>query len=189
MLFSSEVICKLNYNPNLRKESAAGITLGSCQVVSDSLWPHRLACQVPLSLEFPRQEYWSGLPFPTPGDFPDRGIEPTSPALAGTLFYCWATREATGIIRFLHKSLVFVHLLSHVQLFAAPWTAALQASLSLTISQSLPKFMSIELVMLSNHLILCCPLLLPSIFPIFRVFSNELTIHIRWLNSMMLKYP
>ena len=131
MLFSSEVICKLNYNPNLRKESAAGITLGSCQVVSDSLWPHRLACQVPLSLEFPRQEYWSGLPFPTPGDFPDRGIEPTSPALAGTLFYCWATREATGIIRFLHKSLVFIHLLSHVQLFVNPWTVACQAPLSL----------------------------------------------------------
>ena len=144
-----------------------------CSVVSDSLIPWTVAHQDLLSMEFSRQEYWSGLPFPTPGDFPDRGIEPTSPALAGTLFYCWATREATGIIRFLHKSLVFVHLLSHVQLFAAPWTAALQASLSLTISQSLPKFMSIELVMLSNHLILCCPLLLPSIFPSIRVFSSE----------------
>ena len=64
--------------------------------------------------------------------------------------------------------------LIRVQLFASPWTAALQASLSITNSQSLPKLMSIELVMPSNHLILCCPLLLlPSIFPSIRVLSNE----------------
>ena len=61
---------------------------------------------------------------------------------------------------------VVVQLLSYVQLFAIPWTAALQASLFFTVSQSLLKFMSVESVMLSNHLILCCPLLLlPSIFP------------------------
>ena len=71
--------------------------------------------------------------------------------------------------------------LSRVQLFAAPWTAAHQASLSFTVSWSFLKFMSIELVMLSNHLILCCPLLLlPSIFPNIRVFSKESTLHIRW---------
>ena len=70
---------------------------------------------------------------------------------------------------------------SHVWLFAAPWTAALQASLSLTVSQNLLKFMSIESVMPSNHLILCCPLLLlPSVFASIRVFSNESTVHIRW---------
>ena len=69
---------------------------------------------------------------------------------------------------------------SCVQLFAIPWTAAHQASLSFSISSSLLKFMSIESVMPSNHLILCCPLLLPSIFPSIRVFSNELTLHIRW---------
>ena len=69
---------------------------------------------------------------------------------------------------------------SHVQLFATPWTAARQASLSYTISWSLPKFMSIALVMPSNHLILCCPLLLlPSIFTSIRVFSNESALHIR----------
>jgi len=62
-----------------------------------------------------------------------------------------------------------------------PWTAACQASLSITSSQSLLKFMSIESMMPSNHLILCCPLLLlPSIFPSFRVFSNESVLHIRW---------
>ena len=71
--------------------------------------------------------------------------------------------------------------LSHVQLFATLWTAACQASLSITNSRSLLKLMSIESVMPSNHLILCCPLiLLPSIFPSSRVFSNESVLHIRW---------
>ena len=66
------------------------------------------------------------------------------------------------------------------QLFVTPWTTAHQASLSLTISQSLPKIMSIETVMPSNLLILCHPLLLPSIFPSFRAFSNESALCIRW---------
>ena len=71
--------------------------------------------------------------------------------------------------------------LSHVQLFATPWTAACQASLSMNNSWSLLKLMSIKLVMPSNHLILCCPLLLlPSIFPSIRVFSSELVLCIRW---------
>ena len=74
-----------------------------------------------------------------------------------------------------------VQSLGHVQLFATPWTAAHQASLSITNSQSLPKLTSVELVMPSNHLILSCPLLLPpSIFPTIRVFSNESTFRIRW---------
>ena len=74
-----------------------------------------------------------------------------------------------------------VQLLSHVQLFVTPWTAAHQASLSFTISRNLLKLMSIELMMPSNHLILCCQLfLLPSVFPSIRVFSNELALHIRW---------
>ena len=74
-----------------------------------------------------------------------------------------------------------VQLLSRVQLFATPWTAACQASLSIINSQSLPKLMSIESVMPSNHLILCCPLLLlPSIFPSIRIFSNESALRIRW---------
>ena len=71
--------------------------------------------------------------------------------------------------------------LRHVQLFATPWTAVCQASLSITNSQSPPKPMSIELVMLSNHLILCRSLLLlPSIFPSIRVFSNESALCIKW---------
>ena len=74
-----------------------------------------------------------------------------------------------------------VQSLSHVRLFVTSWTAARQASLSITNSRSLLKLMSIELVMPSNHLILCHPLLLPpSIFPSIRVFSNGSALHIRW---------
>ena len=72
-------------------------------------------------------------------------------------------------------------LFTQLCLFATPWTAIYQASLSFTTSRSLLKFMSIESVMPSNHLILCCPLLLlPSIFPSIGVFSNEFAPHIRW---------
>ena len=75
----------------------------------------------------------------------------------------------------------FVHSLRLVQLFVTPWTGTCQASLFFTISWSLLKLMSIELVMPFNHLILCHPLLLlPSIFPSIRVFSNESLVRIRW---------
>ena len=70
-----------------------------------------------------------------------------------------------------------VQLLSHVWLFETPWTAACQASLSITNSWSLLKLLSIESVMTSNHLILCCPLLLPSNFPSIRIFSNVSSSH------------
>ena len=74
-----------------------------------------------------------------------------------------------------------VQSLSRVQLFATPWTTVCQASLSITSFWSLPKLMFIELLMPSNHLILCCPLLLlPSIFPNIRIFSNESAFRIRW---------
>ena len=77
------------------------------------------------------------------------------------------------------SAFVVVSSLSCVQLFVTPWTAARQASLSFTISQSFLKLMSIELVMPSNPLVLCCPLLLPSIFSSIRVFSNELALCIK----------
>ena len=74
-----------------------------------------------------------------------------------------------------------VQSLSRVWFFVTPWTAGRQASLSITNSRNLPKVMSIESVMPSNHLILCCPLLLlPSIFPSIRVFSNESALRVRW---------
>ena len=92
---------------------------------------------------------------------------------------------AHGVVHFhcldKHSSVSSVQLLSPVQFFVTPWTAAHQASLSITNSQSLLKFMSIMLVMPSNPFILCRPLLLPpSIFPSVRVFSNESVLHIRW---------
>ena len=81
----------------------------------------------------------------------------------------------------MYPSFSSVQLISYVQLFVTPWTAACQASLSITNSQSLLKLISIESVMPSHHLILSCPLLLPpSIFSSIRVFSNESALHIRW---------
>ena len=106
----------------------------------------------------------------------------------------WSPLEWTGWISLQYKGLsrVFSNTSSKVsvlwcsafffivQLFATPWTAAHQASLSITNPHCLPKLMSIESVMPSNHLILCGPLLLPSIFPSIRVFSNKSALHIRW---------
>ena len=88
-----------------------------------------------------------------------------------------------GLVNIYHLIYQFssVQSLSHVQLFATSWTVARQASLSITNCWSLPKPMSIELVMSSNHLTLCHLLLiLPSIFPSIRVFSNESALHMRW---------
>ena len=111
-----------------------------------------------------------------------------SSVLASRFFTPNATWEALLGIYFLFIAILSVtqiynsvQLLSRVQLFATPWTAACQASLSNTNSWSLPKLMSIESVMPSNHLTLCRPLLLlPSIFPSIRVFSSESALCIRW---------
>ena len=85
----------------------------------------------------------------------------------------------SGLLKFWYVAVV--QSLSWVKLFVTPWTAACQASLSFSISQSLLKLMSIESVIPSNNIILCHPLLLlPSVFPSIRVFSNELALHIRW---------
>ena len=127
-----------------------------------TLWT--IAYQAPLSMGYSRQEYWSALPFLSPGALPHPEIEPESPALAGRFF----------------PFEPLVQLLSRVQLFATSWTAAHQASLSITNSQSLLKLTSIASVMSSNHLILCRPLLPPSSFPSIRVFSSESILHISW---------
>ena len=93
--------------------------------------------------------------------------------------FCFYT--TSHVLKEILKGISSVQLLSHVWQFGTPWTAAGQSSLSITNSQSLLKFMSVESVMPSNHLILCCPLLLlPSNFPSIRVFSNELVLPIRW---------
>ena len=89
------------------------------------------------------------------------------------------------LLRYKVDSFILLLLLfNRVWLFAIPWTAVLQASWSFTITRSLLKLISVELVMPSNHLILCHPLLLlPSIFPSIRVLSSESTVHIRWPKS------
>ena len=99
----------------------------------------------------------------------------------------WNPQFTFHAFEFLHNFVKFFNTFSSVQslslvwLFVTPWTAAWQASLSITNSQSLPKLMSIESVMPSNHLILCHPLLLPpSIFPSIRAFSDESVLRIRW---------
>ena len=94
----------------------------------------------------------------------------------------WGVRISTFEFGWGYKHFCSVQSLSCIQLFATPWTAACQASLSITDFQSLLKLMSIELVMSSNHLILYFPLLLlPSIFPSIRVFSSKSVLCIRWL--------
>ena len=134
--------------------------------------PWSVARQAPLSMGF----FWTGLRFPSPTDLPDPGIKPVSPALAGGFFTPEPLGKPKGFFQFSS-----VQSLSHVQFFVTPWTAAYQASLSITNSWGPPKPMSVESVMPSNHLILCCPLLLlPSILPSIRVFSDQSAFHIRW---------
>ena len=95
--------------------------------------------------------------------------------------YMWQTRIVTWVHLASKSQFSSAQSLSHVWLFATPWTAAHQASLSITNSWRLLKLMSIKSVMPSNYLVLCRPLLLlPSIFPSIRVFSNESVLQIRW---------
>ena len=162
---------------------------------------------------FSRQEYWSGVPLPSPMTILDSILKsrhitlPTKVHLVKAMVFpvvmygyeswtikkaecrridafelqCWrrflrvpwnAKRSNQSILKEKRKTKK-VKSLSCVPLFATPWTEVRQASLSFTISQSLLKFVFIESVMPSYHLILCCPLLRPSLFPSIRVFSNE----------------
>ena len=131
--------------------------------------------------KIPWRRKWYPTPVFLPGNPMDRGVwRATVLRVAKSL-----TRLSTGSW---HSIYQFSSLLSCVQLSATPWTAAHQASLSITSSQRLLKLMSIELVMPSNHPIPCCPLLLlPSIFPSIRVFSNESALHIRWPKDWRLR--
>ena len=102
---------------------------------------------------------------------------------------CWIhLRHFLSFSEVLFSDVVVVQSFSHVRLFVTPWTVVCQVSLSFTISRSLLKLRSIESVIPSNHLILCCPLLLlPSIFPSIRVFSNKSDFHIRYANVLKLQ--
>ena len=113
--------------------------------------PWTVAHQTPLSMRFPRQEYWNGLPFPSPGDLPDPGITPKSPGrqTGREILYHWATREA--IMTYIHHHII-LSIFTTLKILCA----------------------------LLTHLILFHPLLLlPSIFPSIRVFSNESALHTR----------
>ena len=134
--------------------------------------PRTVAHQAPLSLGFPRHEYWSRLPLPPPGDLPDPGIGPESP-VAHALPGRFLTTEPPGK----PVDSAVVQSLSRVQVFSPPRKAACQVSLpspsSAGCSDSCP-------LMLCSHLVLCHPLLLPSIFHGIRVSSNESALRIRW---------
>ena len=135
--------------------------------------PWTASHRAPLSMEFSRQEYWSRLPCPCPGIFLTQGSN------SGLLHCRWILYPLSHL-RAQVNHFSSVQSLSRVRLFATPWSAACWASLSITNSQSLFKLIPIESVMPSNHLILCCPLLLLlSIFPSVRVFSNESVLRIR----------
>ena len=131
--------------------------------------PQTVGHQAPLSMRFSRQEYWSGLLFPSPENLPDTGIKPLSPAWQVDSLPLSHQGNPIFWICWLNKTSV-VHSLSRVQLFGTPWTVAHQASLSFIISWSFLKLMSIESMLSSQHLILCCPLLFPSTFPASQSF-------------------
>ena len=133
------------------------------------LWT--VAHQAPLSMEFPRQEYRSRLPFASPGDLPHQGIRPRSPALAGRFFN---TKPTSWLSAQFSCSVVFDSLRPYESQHARPPCPSPTPGVYL-------KLMSIESVMPSSYLILCRPLfLLPPIPPSIRVFSSESTLRMRW---------
>ena len=132
-------------------------------------------------LEFSRQVYWSRYPFPSPGDLPNPGIELNqiicnNPISKGDILRYWGLG--------LQHSFVGTQLKPCFSVLVTPWTAACQASLFFTVSWSLLKLMSMELVILSNHLILYHPVFLYSIFPSTRVFSNDPALCIRCIQPI-----
>ena len=156
------------------------IMLGLFNRVQFFVTPWTVACQAPLSMGFSRQEYWRSCHAFLQGIFPTQESNLSLLHLLHCrwILYHWATRRARIS---LHIEFSSVQSLSRVWLFATPWIAAHQASLSITNSGSSLNPMSIESVMPSSHLILCYPLLLPPpIPPSIRVFSNESTLLMRW---------
>ena len=140
--------------------------------------PWTVACHVPLSMECSKQQNWSGLPFPTPGDLPDSGIEhtsPMSPALAGRFFTTeppGKTKKDLSSVQF-SCSVVSNSFRSHESHHARPRCPSPTPGSAQTHVHCVGDA--------SNHLILCCPfILLPSTFPSIRVFSNESVLRIRW---------
>ena len=149
----------------------------ACSADSDCLQPHGLqSTRLLCPWDYPGKNTGMGCHFLLQGIFPTQGLNRS--ILQRQVISLSSSHVGSPNSLHLFSS---VQPLSRVQLFATPWTAARQASLSITNSQSLLKLMSIESVMPSNHLFFCHPLLLlPSIFPRIRVFSKESVLHIRW---------
>ena len=168
--------------------SPAGLPIYACVKVKsesvsysalcDSLRPPwNVACQAPLSMEFSRQEYWSGLPFLSPGETrrlrsPALQVDSLPSELPEKLFPVWVHHR--NLVRY---SVQFGSVTQSCLTLCNPWTAARQASLSITNSQSLLNLMSIKSVMPSHHLILCRPLLL-----LLSVFSQHQGLF-QWVSS------
>ena len=141
--------------------------------MSDSVTLWTVAHQAPLFMGFSRHGYWSGLLFPPPGDLPDLGTEAESPALTGRFF----TMESPG--KPLNEFVVVIQPLCLI--LCDPMDCSTPGLLVPHHFPSLLKLLSIESVVPSNHLVLCCPLLLlPSVFPSIRVFSSESVLLIWW---------
>ena len=140
--------------------------------MSDSATPRTVAHQAPCPWDSPGKNTGVGCHALIQGIFLTQA---SNPRLLHLLYW------QAGSLPLVPPSVVVVQSPSHVQLLVTPWTAAQETSLSFTISPSLLKLMSVELVMSSNHLILSCLiLLLPSVFPSIKVFSNESALRIRW---------
>ena len=166
-------LCLIPHPLFYRNETADQKLLFSCCCVRVFVTLWTVACQGPLSITFPRQEQWSGLPFPSPKDLPNPGIEPRSPAWqvgSSPLNHQGSPKPSFSSVQ-LNGSVMSDSWQPHES----------QASRSITNSRSSLRLMSIELVMPSSHLILCCPLLLlPPMPPSIRVFSSESAHRMRW---------
>ena len=163
--------------------------------MSDSVRPHRRQpTRLPRPWDSPGKNTGVGCHFllQSVKVISEREVAQSCPTLATAWTAAYQAPPSMGFSRQEYWSGVplpsLVQSLSRIQFFVTPWTVAHQAPLSSTISWNLLKLMSIESVLLSNHLILSHPLLLlPSIFPSITVFSNELALHIRWPRSERLK--
>ena len=145
-----------------------------------------VACQACMSMGFSRQEYWSGLPFPSPGDLPDQGFKPPShvSCIGRRVLYHQCHLGSPSLIavyNILQFNICCCSVLKSYPTLCNPMDCSTPYSSVLHISWRLLKLMSIESVMPSSHFILCCDLvLLPSIFPSIKVFSNVSVLRIRW---------
>ena len=175
-------ICKIIRGKNLglcKQHLGCKVNEFACTFKNNDSWEHQICVNRDVLIDMVN---WSQIMFKVEQSYfhPFRNFS----KLLSCIFLFYGFKNVLDLILLKREYIwyiISVQSLSCVQLFATPWTAACQASLSITSSWSLLRVMSIESVMPYNHLILCCPLLLPpSVFPSIRVFSNEWVLRIRW---------